>query len=131
MRYRIAELGRATICHCRMCQKAFGGFFGPLVTAKGIEWTRGSPAIFASSNKVERGFCAKCGTPLTYDWGGDLEISIGSLDNPEAAPPVLQVNPDEQLSYFATLHVLPARANSPEAQAFLDEVVSRQHPDHD
>ena len=131
VRYRIAELGRATICHCRMCQKAFGGFFGPLVTAKGIEWTRGSPAIFASSNKVERGFCAKCGTPLTYDWGGDLEISIGSLDNPEAAQPVLQVNPAEQLSYFATLHALPARANSPEAQAVLDEVVSRQHPDHD
>lgn len=131
VRYRIAELGRATICHCRMCQKAFGGFFGPLVTAKGIEWTRGSPAIFASSNKVERGFCAKCGTPLTYDWGGDLEISIGSLDNPEAAPPVLQVNPAEQLSYFASLHALPVRANSPEAQAFLDEVVSRQHPDHD
>lgn len=131
VRYRIAELGRATICHCRMCQKAFGGFFGPLVTAKGIEWTRGSPAIFASSNKVERGFCAKCGTPLTYDWGGDLEVSIGSLDNPEAAPPVLQVNPAEQLSYFATLHTLPVRANSPDAQTFLDEVVSRQHPDHD
>lgn len=87
--------------------------------------------MFASSNKVSRGFCAQCGTPLTYDWGGDLEISIGSLDNPEDAPPVLQVNPAEQLSYFATLHALPVRANSPEAQAFLDEVVSRQHPDQD
>jgi energy-converting hydrogenase Eha subunit B len=26
-------LGDASICHCRMCQKAFGGFFGPLVLA--------------------------------------------------------------------------------------------------
>jgi len=87
--------------------------------------------MFASSNKVNRGFCSQCGTPLTYDWGGDLEISIGSLDNPEDAPPVLQVNPAEQLSYFTALHALPVRANSPEARAFLDEVVSRQHPDHD
>ena len=131
VRYRIAELGRATICHCRMCQKAFGGFFGPLVTAKGIEWTRGRPSIFASSNKVSRGFCAQCGTPLTYDWVGDLEISIGSLDNPEAAAPVLQVNPADQLSYFATLHALPVRENSAEAAAFLAGIVNNQHPDTD
>jgi hypothetical protein len=26
VRYRIeGDLGRASICHCRMCQKAFGG----------------------------------------------------------------------------------------------------------
>lgn len=131
VRYRIAELGRATICHCRMCQKAFGGFFGPLVTARGIEWTRGSPALFASSNKVNRGFCAKCGTPLSYDWGGELEMSIGSLDDPEAAAPVLQVNPAERLSYFATLHSLPVRDNSPEASAFLAAIESYQHPDMD
>ena len=104
VRYRIAELGRATICHCRMCQKAFGSFFGPLVTYKGIEWTRGKPVTAASSNKVTRGFCATCGTPLSYDWGGDLEIAIGTLDNPEDAAPVLQVNPDDRLSFFASLH---------------------------
>ena len=50
VRFRIARLGRASICHCRMCQKAFGSFFGPLVTAKGLEWTRGAPARFESSN---------------------------------------------------------------------------------
>ena len=52
-------LGRASICHCRMCQKAFGSFFGPLVTAKGLEWTRGGPTHFQSSNVVKRGFCAE------------------------------------------------------------------------
>ena len=131
VRYRIAELGRATICHCRMCQKAFGGFFGPLVTAKGLEWTRGIPSTFASSNKVQRGFCNQCGTPLTYDWGGDLEIAIGSLDDPEAAAPVLQVNPAERLSYFSTLHTLPVRENPPAVNDFMAEIVSHQHPDRD
>lgn len=131
VRYRIAELGRATICHCRMCQKAFGSFFGPLVTARGIEWTRGAPATWASSNKVKRGFCAQCGTPLSYDWGGELEIAIGTLDNPEAAAPVLQVNPADRLSFFASLHGLPVRQNSPEATAFIAGIVNNQHPDHD
>ncbi|MCA9579967.1 MAG: GFA family protein, partial [Myxococcales bacterium] len=99
VRYRCDSLGRASICHCRMCQKAFGGFYGPLVTGIGFRWTRGAPAHFRSSNKISRGFCAACGTPLTYDWGGDLEISIGSLDDPEQAPPTIQVNPADKLSF--------------------------------
>ena len=93
VRFACEALGRASICHCRMCQKAFGGFYGPLVTARGLTWTRGAPGWFNSSNKVRRGFCAACGTPLAYDWGGDMEIAIGALDNPELAPPAIQVNP--------------------------------------
>jgi hypothetical protein len=114
-----------------MCQKAFGSFFGPLVTAKGLEWTRGSPATWASSNKVARGFCAQCGTPLSYDYGGDLEIAIGSLDHPEDAAPVLQVNPADRLSFFAKLHALPVRDNPEAVEAFMAGIVSHQHPDHD
>ncbi len=26
VRFAVGRLGRASICHCRMCQKAFGGF---------------------------------------------------------------------------------------------------------
>ena len=131
VRYRISELGRATICHCRMCQKAFGSFFGPLVTARGLEWTRGKPATWASSNKVVRGFCAQCGTPLSYDYGGDPEIAIGSLDRPDDAAPVLQVNPADRLSFFATLHTLPTRDNPAAVNAFMADIISHQHPDHD
>lgn len=114
-----------------MCQKAFGSFFGPLVTAKGLEWTRGTLAIWASSNKVVRGFCAQCGTPLSYDYGGDLEIAIGSLDHPEDATPVLQVNLADRLSFFGTLHALPVRDNPAAVSAFMEGIVSHQHPDHD
>ena len=64
VRFSARRLGRASICHCRMCQKAFGSFFGPLVTAFGVSWTRGEPGWFQSSNKVRRGFCAQRGTPL-------------------------------------------------------------------
>jgi hypothetical protein len=133
VRYRCEELGRASICHCRMCQKAFGAFYGPLVTAKGLEWTRGAPSWFQSSNKVRRGFCAQCGTPLAYDWGGDVEVSIGSLDDPELAPPVIQVNPADKLSYVDTLHTLPVRRASDNSAVaeFMAGIEGHQHPDHD
>ena len=133
VRYRAESLGRASICHCRMCQKAFGGFFGPLVTGRGLEWTRGKPAMYASSNKVSRGFCAKCGTPLTYDWGGDPEVSIGSLDNPELAPPTIQVNIVDRVSFHDQLADLPVRNASDNAQVaeFMSDIVGHQHPDHD
>ncbi len=133
VRYRAESLGRASICHCRMCQKAFGGFFGPLATALGLEWTRGKPATFASSNKVSRGFCVKCGTPLTYDWGGDPEIALGSLDNPEIAPPTVQVNIADRLSFHGALSNLPISdtPDSEEVTAFMASIEGFQHPDHD
>ena len=57
----------AHICHCRMCQKAFGSFFAPLtgLPMTAFEITRGELAIFKSSDPTERGFCRNCGTPLT------------------------------------------------------------------
>jgi hypothetical protein len=133
VRFRADGLGRASICHCRMCQKAFGSFFGPLVTAKGLVWTRGEPARFESSNVVKRGFCANCGTPLTFEHPEGIDVAIGALDDPELAPPAIEVGRQGKLSYFATLHELPGRPESEvEAhQAYLRRVVSNQHPDHD
>jgi hypothetical protein len=134
VRFRVKRLGRASICHCRMCQKAFGGFFGPLVTGFGVTWTRGEPSWFQSSNKVRRGFCGDCGTPLAYDFGASaIELAIGALDDPEAAPPTVQVNPHDRLSFFDGLMNLPVRqpGEVPKADAFLVDIVSHQHPDHD
>ncbi|MGE3147069.1 MAG: GFA family protein [Pseudorhodoplanes sp.] len=133
VRFRIGRFGRATICHCRMCQKAFGSFYGPLVTAHDLVWTRGAPKHFASSNKVRRGFCEACGTPLTYEYGGPVEIAIGALDDPRIAVPVLQLNPTDKLAFVDALASLPTRRpqDQPEAEAFKAAVTSNQHPDHD
>ena len=134
VRFSAGRLGRASICHCRMCQKAFGGFFGPLVTAFGVSWTRGEPAWFESSNKVRRGFCGKCGTPLAYDFGASaIELAIGAFDDPERAAPTIQVNPRDKLSFFDELMTLPVRqpGEQPKADEFKLGIVSHQHPDHD
>jgi hypothetical protein len=116
-----------------MCQKAFGGFFGALVTAQDLEWTRGSPRSFASSNKARRGFCSDCGTPLTFETGGSLEIAVGAFDDPTVVPPTIQVNPADKVPFFDGLCALPTRKDGvePDDEAFKASVVSFQHPDHD
>lgn len=133
VRFQAASLGRPSICHCRMCQKAFGGFYAPLVTAHGLEWTRGRPKTFASSNMVTRGFCADCGTPLTYAYDGGIEVAIGALDTPALAAPVIQVNPTDKQPFADGLAALPIRPDDAEPHwaALKAAVVSYQHPDHD
>ena len=137
VRYRIiGRLGEAGICHCRMCQKAFGSWGAVLVSVDKdrLSWTRGEPTEFRSSAIVARGFCRDCGTPLYMKEDGDpnYEIAIGSLDDPEAAAPSHQVGIESELSWFARLATLPrettAENRSPED---LVRLKSLQHPDHD
>ncbi len=134
VRFRAGKLGRPSICHCRMCQKAVGGFYGPYVTAHAVEWTRGTPKYFGSSNRAKRGFCADCGTPLTYESDdADVELAIGAFDNPTVAAPVIQVNPADKLPFVDGLAALPVRQGAEDAAArtFYASIVSYQHPDHD
>jgi len=126
------------ICHCRMCQKAFGSFFAPLtgVSLSAFELTRGELAIFNSSDRAERGFCRDCGTPLTFHYvGGDrIAVSIGSLDHPEAVRPATQCGIEGRLSYFADLASLSGdkttEEDEPETAASIRNT-NHQHPDHD
>jgi hypothetical protein len=139
VRYRFTEKPRGShICHCRMCQKAFGGFYAPLVGGplESFEVTRGTPGIFLSSDQAERGFCARCGTPLTFAYrdGDWMSVSIGSLDSPEAFPPIDQHGVESRLSWVNDLGHLPDRAptdvEDPVAAAFI-KATNHQHPDHD
>ena len=132
VRFRAGRLGRPSICHCRMCQKAFGGFFGPLVTADPahLEWTRGAPSVFRSSAKVRRGFCSRCGTPLTYHLRESIEIAIGAFDHPELLQPRIQVNHKKRLPWIDHLFDAPV-LDDPDIEAQHAAIESWQHPDHD
>ncbi|MBN8292724.1 GFA family protein [Rhodobacter sp. NTK016B] len=81
VRYRVsAGPAKDCLCHCRMCQRATGNAFAPLieVPATRITWT-GTPAEWASSDLATRGFCATCGTPVYYRSGDTVEIMAGTL----------------------------------------------------
>ncbi|SMD07367.1 GFA family protein [Rhizobium sp. RU36D] len=136
VRYRVTgALTDSSICHCRMCQKAFGAYYAPLVSTRGAElvWTRGAPKTFRSSNFVLRGFCGECGTPLTYEAPDGIAISAGSFDDPAALPPVVQFGVEGKIGFVDHLHVLPERRTEEDAESapFVLEITSYQHPDHD
>ncbi|CAN5589601.1 GFA family protein [soil metagenome] len=125
------EIGRASICHCRMCQKALAGPFGALVTVSvaNLVWTRGGPAHFQSSDQVKRGFCAACGTPLTFDYGPDkIDLAVFAFDEPSRVEPRVQLAVEGRPAWMEHLADMPVR---PPAAGPSGTVVSRQHPDHD
>ncbi|RBP15805.1 hypothetical protein DFR50_10775 [Roseiarcus fermentans] len=135
VRYRLtAKPTGENVCHCRMCQKAGGGPFMAFagVAAGDLVWTRGTPKAFASSAVAERGFCADCGTPLTYRVVGRdrISITLGSLDQPSDVPPRMQYGVESKLAWVDAVAALPARDIAglfgPDAC-----VGSRQHPDHE
>lgn len=130
VRFSAERLGASSICHCRMCQKATGGFFGPYVDVEDFAWTQGQPKYFQSSDKVRRGFCGECGTHLSFESTGPVGIAIGALDDPEQAPPATQLVFPEKLSYVDHLGQLPewrSRSGQTAEEAFAD-VKSRQRP---
>ena len=92
VRYALSEpLKHMHFCHCRMCQRAVGGPFAALgsVPRAALTWTRGSPGWFASSSVARRGFCAACGTPLSFEYLSSkrINLTLCSLDDPAAFPP--------------------------------------------
>jgi hypothetical protein len=136
VRFRIeGTLGDASICHCRMCQKAFGGFYAPLVSVgkATLAWTRGAPKSFQSSNFAARGFCDDCGTPLTYEAPDGVALAIGAFDHPEKIEPCVQFGTEAKQPYVDSLATLPNRdtLDDIDAAPFLRDLVSYQHPDHD
>jgi len=138
VRYRLHETPtNPHICHCRMCQKAFGSYFAPLagVPRDAFEITRGAMATFRSSDMAERGFCAACGTPLSFRYltSKRIAVSLGSLDDPEAVRPAHQYGTEARVSWFAELAGLPGEtteAGDPKLAADI-KATSHQHPDHD
>ena len=137
VRYRLEATPRgANICHCRMCQKAGGGPFMAFVGApeKDFVVTRGEIAAFVSSDIAERGFCAGCGTPLTYRGAGAAHISvtIGSLDDPNAVAPEAQLGVELRVNWLADALALPAmKTEKWMARKKIAAIRNRQHPDHE
>lgn len=93
VRYRLegAPIWTA-FCHCGSCRRATGAPVSAYVgyDRKAVAWTLGRPKFVATSSGVRRGFCADCGSPLTYEgerWPNEIHIHIGSLDHPERVEP--------------------------------------------
>ena len=69
-------------CHCSMCRR-WGGGPAFAVSVDGVRF-EGEDAIsrYRSSEWAERGFCARCGTSISYAFAGragELDLTLASL----------------------------------------------------
>jgi hypothetical protein len=137
VRFRISgPVLDASICHCRMCQKATGGLFGAYVAVDNhyLEWTRGKPGYFQSSTVAKRGFCPACGTPMTFEWTPErTAIAIGCFDDPDYFTFDVAYAVENMHPTISGLEQVPASplADTPKADAAYEGMENFQHPDHD
>jgi len=111
---------RAYLCHCRMCQRATGGVsiaFKSVAKAD-VTWTSAPPDRFASSPFAQRGFCAGCGTPLTYesDDHDTMDLTVGSFDEPARFRPVSHAGAESWHAAWLDTTRLPAERTADNAR---------------
>ncbi|MBT3268437.1 GFA family protein [Candidatus Poribacteria bacterium] len=97
-----------TMCYCANCRRASGAQSVAWVSVSrgAVEFTRGEPSRYRYAREdgrnIERVFCGDCGTQLTYAADGPddgVDITTGSLDDPEAYPPHGESWAEEKLSW--------------------------------
>ena len=92
-------------CHCVSCRRHTGA---PVSAYAGFErtnvrFTKGALARFSSSPGVQRGFCANCGSTLTYEgerWPTEIHLHVGAFDDPEPYAPKGHAFAEERLAWL-------------------------------
>lgn len=92
IRYRATlESSDAYLCHCRMCQRATGGFAAAFVhlPKASVLWSH-EPDWYASSPIAHRPFCSACGSPLGFAFldSDGMDLMVGGFDDPSGFRPV-------------------------------------------
>jgi hypothetical protein len=100
-------------CHCRMCQLAFGNTRAAFLNLRKdeVRWLTPAPSYFASSTFARRGFCGRCGTPLSFEYLSSerMDLSVGSLDDPAAFTPVSHFAVESRIANWHAEDGLPGQ----------------------
>jgi hypothetical protein len=113
VRYHVTgEPRERSVCHCQTCRRAAGApaVAWIVVGRDELVFDRGAPATFRSSPPVERTFCRRCGTPLTYrsdDEPHTIDIQTATLDSPDAFPPRRELWLEHKLPWTPINAALP------------------------
>lgn len=106
VRYRVtAAPFAAEYCHCRMCQRFSGAAAANWMdfTREEVEFTAGAPTEYESSEFVRRGFCARCGSTLSFRdtrYPQYFTLTIASLDEPNRVRPTRHLFTESRLEWF-------------------------------
>ena len=107
VRYEIlGEPRSVSLCHCRSCRRASGApVVSWFVVSREQLSLSGEVVLYSSSSPVTRGFCGKCGTPITYFHAEDpnlIELTTASLDQPERVVPTREIWLSEKIAWMPT-----------------------------
>jgi hypothetical protein len=99
-------------CHCRMCQRLSGAVVVPwaIFPVDGFIYTKGQPKIYASSSHAQREFCEECGAQIAFRTSkrsNNVDITIGTLDDPESVRPGFHVWYESKVSWLHLADDLP------------------------
>lgn len=111
VRYRVdVDSDDAYLCHCRMCQRATGGFAAAFkqVSLAGLTW-ESEPDWYASSPIAHRPFCSACGTPLGFAFldSDHMDLTVGSFDDPSTFAPKLHSGAESMNEAWLEIADLP------------------------
>lgn len=106
-------------CHCQSCRRAAGAPTVPWATfaADNFAIVQGQLAEYRSSPSVTRGFCANCGTSLTYRHearGGEVDVTLASLDDQGALAPQMHIWVEDKPSWVIITDGRPQFATVPQ-----------------
>ena len=113
VRYRVNAAATAlTHCHCSTCRHALGAPSAAwaIFPRAAFAFIAGAPARFASSPKVVRTFCSRCGTSLTWqheDRPLTIDVTSATLDDADAFAPTREIWVDEKLAWQTLDPALP------------------------
>ena len=113
LRYRIdAEASDAGYCHCSICRETTGApvLVWATFPLDAFEYAGGEPRVYYSSEWGQREFCGECGTQIGYreiEDAVNIDINIGSLDEPDDIEPECHIYVADQLDWFETDDDLP------------------------
>jgi hypothetical protein len=119
VRYEVAgEPVVVALCHCSMCRRstAAPAVAWAMFEQGALRFVAGNPTAYASSPGVERAFCGRCGTPLTFRADflpGLVDVTVGSMDAPATLPPQMHIWAAKQLPWLVLADTLPRHDGLP------------------
>lgn len=91
-------------CHCTMCRRCHAAPFVTwlVIPSDQFRFVKGQPKRLNSSSYAHRKFCGECGSHVVCESSRDpgiTDVSLGSLDAPEAFEPKGGIYTDTKLHW--------------------------------
>lgn len=100
-------------CHCSQCRKQSGHFWVSTEVPRAALTIHGADRLtwFRSSEKVQRGFCATCGSFLFWDPIGEdsIAVAMGAFDAPTDTRMARHIFVADKGDYYDIADELPQR----------------------